>query len=535
MGLLVLLTGCARQPAGQIVIITATFPSEVAVVGPADGNNLALTPVQSVPDATPLATLALSPVPLQAATNPTPNPSRTLPDLPQEHVVQAGESLSAIAQRYNVSLSAMLEVNTLLNPDILSVGQTLNLPDGPATRGPSDKILPDGRIVRGPGSSGFDIAAFVENQPGYIRLSSDTVLKRGANGAGFEQRLTASEVIAQVSIEYSVDPRVLLILLEYRAGWLSQLNQPDERRSHPLISIANSAGIDRSGLYRQLAWAANELNRGYYGWKYRQFLTLDFVDGARLAYGDGLNPGTVALQYLLSRNTTLTQWQADVSPNGFFSLYYAYFGDPFAESVDPLMPPGLTQPLLQLPFNQGEIWYYTGGAHGGWGTGSGWSALDFAPPDDRSSSEGFCFTSNAWVTAVAPGVIARSAEGTVILDLDGDFDESTGWTIQYLHLDPSTTIAAGSSVSAGDNIGRASCAGGFSTATHLHIARRYNGEWIPIDCLNCVPETEPPPFIMSDWRAVGILGQEYQGYLVRGDTQLQAEQGRVTTINRVSW
>jgi len=41
-------------------------------------------------------------------------------------------------------------------------------------------------------------------------------------------------------------------------------------------------------------------------------------------------------------------------------------------------------------------------------------------------AQGDCYVSPNWVTAAAPGVIARSGEGYVVLDLDGDGDEHTG-------------------------------------------------------------------------------------------------------------
>jgi murein DD-endopeptidase MepM/ murein hydrolase activator NlpD len=137
------------------------------------------------------------------------------------------------------------------------------------------------------------------------------------------------------------------------------------------------------------------------------------------------------------------------------------------------------------------------------------------------------------VTAVAPGIIARSGDGAVILDLDNDADESTGWTIFYLHL--TDVIAPGTQVNVGDILGYSSCAGGFSTATHLHIARRFNGEWLPADCSQCIPGHERPAFVMSGWRTLGIANAEYQGFLENGTTQLQAEQGRNNPINQISW
>jgi LasA protease len=130
-------------------------------------------------------------------------------------------------------------------------------------------------------------------------------------------------------------------------------------------------------------------------------------------------------------------------------------------------------------------------------------------------------------------VIARSADGALILDLDGDGDETTGWTILYLHMD--RLLPAGQRVNAGDPVGQSACTGGFSTATHLHIGRRYNGEWMPADCSACRPGFQTPAFTMSGWVVAGLVGQEYQGYLKQGTTTLQAEQSRVDPINHVSW
>ena len=80
-------------------------------------------------------------------------------------------------------------------------------------------------------------------------------------------------------------------------------------------------------------------------------------------------------------------------------------------------------------------------------------------------------------------------------------------------------------------------AGGFSTATHLHIARRYNGEWLPADCNRCPVGADAPPFVMSGWKVVGLGSQLYQGFLVniRDNRSVIAEQGRHTDVNTISW
>jgi len=524
LGLLLLLAACMREQP-NVIVITATFlpePETSAVV---------VSSTQVPPP------LVLSPIADTPLTIPTLNPTRPAADIPSEHLVQAGDTLLGIAQRYSIPLEELIAANALVNPDILSVGQVIALPSVANVASPEFKIVPDSRLILGPGSQHFDTAEFINRQPGFIRQAVDEVPSRLDNGAEALQTLSAAQIVARVSLEYSVDPRLLLMLLEFRAGWLSNPQPREDLQTHPLISADIAVGVDRTGLYRQLAWAANNLNRGYYGYKFRGLATLGFDDGTRVIISTGLNAGTVGIQYLLSlAGATYNRWLAEVGPNGLYRLYASYFGDPFLNVVDPIAAPALTQPELILPFEQGVEWLYTGGPHGGWDSGSAWAALDFAPGEDREPGSAFCYTSDSWVVAVAAGLIVRSDNGAVVLDLDGDGNESTGWTIHYLHIASQDRVAAGANVVAGTRIGHVSCAGGFSNASHLHISRRFNGEWIPADCQACLPDSPRPTFVMSGWRAMGIAGQEYQGYMANGTRQIQAEQARETLIdNRISW
>ena len=325
---------------------------------------------------------------------------------------------------------------------------------------------------------------------------------------------------------------MLLALLEYRTGWLTTRELSDDAILYPMGRVDEN----REGLYRQLTWAADRLNAGYYGWRYRDLQILQFEDGERLLYHPDLNAGTVGVQYFLSQDNTYASWQSQVQADGFLSVYTSFFGDPFASDTAPLIPVELSQPEMTLPFAPGETWFYTGGPHGGWGRGSAWSAIDFAPPDERATGQPPCYTSEYPVRAVAPGTIVRSKDGAIVLDLDGDGNETTGWTVLYLHIASVGRVSVGTRVQTGDVLGYASCEGGFSTATHLHIARRYNGEWIPAYCHYCDDGRRVAPgFTMSDWTVVGFENQEYQGIIVRGGEQRQAEQGRQNPINRVAW
>jgi len=186
------------------------------------------------------------------------------------------------------------------------------------------------------------------------------------------------------------------------------------------------------------------------------------------------------------------------------------FGDPWKKSVE-LIPGSLQQPPLRLPFPTGQIWSYTGGPHTGWGLGQPYTALDFAPPSDKSGC--FAVEENNYATAMADGIVARSDFGLLVLDLDGDGDERTGWVIVYLHVATKGRLPTGREVKAGEMIGYPSCEGGRVTGTHIHISRKYNGEWIPAD--------GPLAFNMEGW--VAHNGRRaYEGTLKKGSLTVTA-------------
>ncbi len=102
----------------------------------------------------------------------------------------------------------------------------------------------------------------------------------------------------------------------------------------------------------------------------------------------------------------------------------------------------------------------------------------------------------------------RSENGEVVIDLDGDGYEQSGWVLTYLHVYEEGRVEAGVWVERGARIGHPSCEGGFSFATHLHFARRYNGEWVPAG-------SGPVPLVLSGWTAQQAP-DEYDGTMVRG-------------------
>jgi len=71
---------------------------------------------------------ALPPTATPAPYTPAPTPTPTLTPTPVLHTVQAGESLLTIATQFDVSVAALQDVNGILDPRTLQVGQQLIIP-----------------------------------------------------------------------------------------------------------------------------------------------------------------------------------------------------------------------------------------------------------------------------------------------------------------------------------------------------------------------------------------------------------------------
>jgi len=446
-----------------------------------------------------------------ALATPTPDAPHQLPpprtDM-EEYVAEPGDTLGSIASTYGISLEALMKANDLADPNALSIGQELLIPPPkPGAAGPAFKIIPDSELVYGPASAGFDIEAFISSRGGYLSTYTEEV-----NG----ETLTSAQIITHAAQNYSVNPRLLLALLEYRSGWVTRLHPDPSTYDYPLGIVQ----LYQAGLYSQIAWAANELNRGYYLWRADAVSSWVLTDGSVVPVNRTINAGTAGIQNLFAKIDNRKVWEDDLDPSGFSQTFYSFFGNPFALAIEPMLPAQLRQPPFQLPFEVGEVWAFTGGPHAGWDAGSGWAALDFAPPNET----GGCAPSPLWVTAAADGLVLRAGNGAVVQDLDNDGYEQTGWDILYMHVDSFDRVQPGTYLFAGDRIGHPSCEGGISNATHLHIARKYNGEWIPAD--------GPLPFNLDGWVSSGT-GTEYDGYLKRSSRVLEANEG-LSELNQIS-
>lgn len=97
---------------------------------------------------------------------------------PEIYVVQAGESLSAIADRLGVTVAQIVETNNLANPDFVFEGQRLIVPGS----APAATATPEGQAL---GTSGLQVRQV--NAPGnlaeeYVEIVNDTDLSFNLQG-----------------------------------------------------------------------------------------------------------------------------------------------------------------------------------------------------------------------------------------------------------------------------------------------------------------------------------------------------------------
>lgn len=437
-----------------LALLLSACDSQAAML-PGAGQGAANSPLQAASQASPAAP---SPTPYYS-----PRPLYSPGEL-VDYVAQTGDTLAGLAARFNTSIDEILQANSFIPPSATTMppGMPMKMPIYylPLWGSPY-KIIPDSLFVDGPSQVGFDTQKFIESRPGWLKNYVEFAADANRTGA---------QIVDYTALYYSVSPRLLLALLEYQAGALSKPSLAPELQDYPL----GYRNWDHKGLFMQMGWAANLLNNGYYGYRKSKLTSLTYPDGRLERLDPWLNAATASLHNYFNTLFAPDGYAQAISPDGFAQAYRSLFGDPW-QNEKPHLPGSLVQPELALPFQPGVEWAFTGGPHTGWGKGEPYAAMDFAPP----SVGGGCLTSNVWETAVTDGLVIRSEPGVVVIDLDGDGDERTGWVIFYLHVATDGRVVKGAKLKRGDPIGHPSCEGGEATGTHLHIARKYNGEWIP--------------------------------------------------------
>jgi LasA protease len=493
-------------PVGWIPPATATPAPDVVIV-----NTLPPTPADIfIP--TPTPTSLANFVTKEAVTQP---PVEVAPISDGKSILyyaQSGDWLPAVANRFGVGVNEITSPKNLPAMGLIDAGTLLIIPDRldkTIAYTPSIKMMPDSEVVFSATAVDFDIDGYVKDAGGYLSAYREWL--------GSTAWTSGSQEIKRLSYENSINPRLILALLDYEANWVRGKPADKFHTEYPM----GHEDYHNLGMFGQMGWAINQLSTGYYGWRKGSITELVFNDGNTLRLDPTLNAGTVAVMTLFSRHHSLNEWLRIMDVNSGFPFFYQnMFGDPWTrvDSITNLFPPGLAQPEMTLPIEPGSTWAFTGGPHGAWEADGPLAAVDFAPSNDKPG----CFTTPSWVLAITSGLVVRSDKGVVIVDMDGDGSEQTGWNVMYLHIANKDRVPLGQWVEQNGLIGHASCEGGHSTGTHVHIARKYNGEWITAD--------GAIPFVMGGWQVVPG-DKPYAGKLVNGDqTVIRDENGQAWSL-----
>lgn len=304
--------------------------------------------------------------------------------------------------------------------------------------------MPDDEFVHGPRLLDFDLTAYLQRTAPHL--------------------LPFTEFVAHWCAYYSISPEVLLTVIEMRSGLVS--------RRAGLADVNDPvAGLVAGQDFREQV--RNTLAALY----------ADFYAFRAAARGDDINAATYALLNLFRGPAAPAAFAASAPAlrQEFEDTHRRLFaGRTVAaaagggELVIPAAPPS---DLLQLPWTNGQSWFF-GGVHTTDGSNVGpMSSLDFYRGGEPWGSD----TSTAYVVA------AHSGTATVFSSCFVRVTSPSGWATNYYHLD-GVQVFSGQQVSANqrlavyaNTLAQATCQGGSSTGPHVHFSLLQNGAFTSID------------------------------------------------------
>ncbi|HRQ31795.1 MAG TPA: LysM domain-containing protein, partial [Anaerolineales bacterium] len=131
-----------------------------------------------------------------------------------DYIAQNGDTLPALAQRFNTSVEEIFQANPIIPRDAttMPVGLPMRIPIYYLPLwGLAYQSLPDSAFINGPAQIGFNTSAFLASTNGWLKNYRVYAGEKSRNGA---------EMVEYVAVNYSVSPRLLLAILEYQTGAL---------------------------------------------------------------------------------------------------------------------------------------------------------------------------------------------------------------------------------------------------------------------------------------------------------------------------
>jgi murein DD-endopeptidase MepM/ murein hydrolase activator NlpD len=326
-------------------------------------------------------------------------------------------------------------------------------------------LFDDRRFTYEPGFYSPQIQAFLETQAGPLKGLSFVI---------GERRHSFAEVLVGQTSYFSVNPKVILALIELQSGALSTAS-PSSDQLGWAVGYHGENG-NRRGLTAQVRWAVKQL---FYARRdYAQGAPLAYADGSSAPAPPGLSMSEYAIAYALAPTTSPAQLPSRLS--AFLDTYTRLFGDPrrppegWPAPAEPFLSWPLEQlvpvtsffdhggPFLSRNFGDGVVTY--------WGR--------------REVDIAFAYNGHdGWDYAAAPPDMAlAAADGDVVFAGNADdgcatraviLDHGNGYRTLYWHL-ARVGVELGEHVPRGQPVGMVG-ESGCVTGPHLHFGVQYLG------------------------------------------------------------
>jgi murein DD-endopeptidase MepM/ murein hydrolase activator NlpD len=288
-----------------------------------------------------------------------------------------------------------------------------------------------------------------------------------------------AEVLVGLSSLYSLNPGVLLALIEAQSSLISDPNPGTDQVAWAVGYRGDGGG--RRGLYGQLRWAAREMRYALvdYSLAYGgEPAPLRFADGSELEVGADLPLSRYVLARLLAPTTTPDQLGPRM--DRLVNTYARLFGDP---REPPLDWPAPAEPFLHMPMeapmrvtsffdHDTPFLRENGSTHTFWGR----AETDMAFAYDGHTGWDYAMAPPDRVLAAADGMVVfagNSDDGCATPSQGVIIDHGNGYRTLYWHL-ARIDVELGQPVVHGDVLGIAGDSG-CAFGAHLHLQVQYLG------------------------------------------------------------
>ena len=108
---------------------------------------------------------------------------------------------------------------------LINAGQIFTIPNVVGDTSPHDHLLPDSEIIYSSSAIGFDAQDYARTFAGYMANYREYLPSQWFNGAG---------VVQKVAVENSLNPRLLLSILQYQSNWVLGEPTTDSISDNPI-------------------------------------------------------------------------------------------------------------------------------------------------------------------------------------------------------------------------------------------------------------------------------------------------------------